>query len=880
MTILTRRFLLRLCLILTLVTVIQGAWPGPAVAQNGSALDSTLSSILPGNEEEGDQKAADGDKAASDSKTKTETKSSDSAQSRTPPAVPSHSEQGLTKADYETWNTIASRAEQSIQDNRASETAYEQLRSQLVTWRDQFQKEESANSTAISTVQAQLDALGPAPADGQEENEVDAKQRDDLQSRLAELQAPAKQATLAYSRADALIKSVDVILRDRQTQALITLGTSPLDLTKWPGAFDAALTFFRNVAADSIDAWHNGSQRSVFRQNLPLVIGLLGLALILLARGRDWIERLALKVLGTERSASRWLISFIVSLGQIILPVGGIVALYTAAVISGLMSSRVQALAQTVPFIGLLLFTARWVGGYIFPVADGSNAPLELTIGQRREGRVYANVLGALMALYILISRVADFEGWDQSTLVVLVFPILVVIALFLLRLSRFLIAHAATVQSEGGEIGFRAQLVMVLGRTVFIVAIVAPILCAIGYFQAARTLIFPTLLSLEMIGFLVILHRLTEEVYVLLTGNRSGVAEALLPVLVNLVLGLLSVPVFALIWGARITDLTEMWSRFVAGFTIGDTHISPADFLTFVVIFAAGYAVTRMLQKAMKTTILPKTKLDIGGRNAAVSGIGYIGIFLAALLAITLAGIDLSSLAIVAGALSVGVGFGLQTIVQNFVSGIILLIERPISEGDWIEVGGKQGFVRAISVRSTRIETFDRTDVIVPNADLISGQVTNWTRGNLIGRLIVTVGVAYGSDTRRVQKILQEVAEAQPLVLLNPPPGVVFQGFGADSLDFEIRMILRDVTQMLGVKTEINHQIAARFAQEGIEIPFAQRDIWLRNPEALHPQPSSTPAVPRGVEQGPTLADGPAPSHMRDDGDAGGDGEGDGGDR
>ncbi|WP_420010418.1 mechanosensitive ion channel family protein [Tateyamaria sp.] len=554
---------------------------------------------------------------------------------------------------------------------------------------------------------------------------------------------------------------------------------------------------------------------------------------------------LALRIQNGNAGSSAGVAGFVVSLGQIILPMLGLLAIVRAMGATELFGTHGGVFLRSLEPMGFTIFVSRWLGSRIFPKSEGLHATLVVPPARRAEGRIYAMILGIVLALSILLEQFAITDRYSAETEAMLSFPLIVLAGVILIRMGWLVRRKKREKEEAEGEESERAygdRLIGLVGQAVIAIGVVGPVLAALGYTTAAQALVYPTILTLALFGTIGLLQRLIRDLYSLLRpGEGSG--DSLIPTLLSFALALCATPVLALIWGVRITELTELWTRVRGGLSIGGVTISPGSFLTLVVVFVLGYLLTRAVQGALKTSVLPKTRIDPGGQVAIVSGTGYVGIFLAALLSITAAGLDLSSLAIVAGALSVGIGFGLQTIVSNFVSGIILLIERPISEGDWIEVGGQMGYVRAISVRSTRIETFDRTDVIVPNADLISGTVTNYTRGNTVGRVIVRVGVAYGTDTRRVERILQEIANEHPMALANPPPSIVFAGFGADSLDFEIRMILRDVNWMLSVKSDINHSITARFIEEGIEIPFAQRDLWLRNPEALRGDTGEEPA-------------------------------------
>ncbi len=724
-----------------------------------------------------------------------------------------------SEIDYPAWEKLATTIEALLVDPATTDDTLEKSRVELVRWRDKLAGAQSANSSRIETINQQIAALGPAPAEGASEAEELATRRSALNAQLTELQAPGITAGEAYRRASGLISEIDRILRDHQAVELLQLYPTPLNPVVWSEGYTALRDFGAQVADEVTSRWKLGYKRNIMTSNLPLIILLTVVAVALLSFGRGAVESL------TRRIANRWtarrirILSHVLSLGQVIAPTLGAAALAKALQLTGMFGAVGNAMIETLPAAAFFIYGAYWLGGLIFP-ADKDFLPVKLSPERRREGRWLGTVFGTVRGVELLMEAGLNAHTQTLGARGVLAYPLILVSAYVLFRLSQLLVSSAkAEEEDQDQSSGFKANLITLIGRVAMALAIVGPLLASIGYIPAATALIYPAVISLGLMGMLYILQMLVLEVYIAITDNEDAASKALLPVLVGFALVLMALPLFALIWGARLADMTELWAQAREGFQLGDARISPSSFLILLILFVAGYSATRLFQGAMRTTILPRTSIDDGAQKSLVSGVGYVGIFLSALIAIRAAGIDLTGFAMVASALSVGIGFGMQNIVSNFVSGIILLIERPISEGDWIEVGNVQGTVRSISVRSTRIQTFDRQYVIVPNTDLVAGRVTNWTRFNLTGRLTVPVSVVLGSDTRKVTSLLQEIAEAQPLAILNPPPSVNFLGFGPNALNFDIRIILRDVNFSGSVRTEVNHQIVERFAQEGIEL-------------------------------------------------------------
>ena len=288
--------------------------------------------------------------------------------------------------------------------------------------------------------------------------------------------------------------------------------------------------------------------------------------------------------------------------------------------------------------------------------------------------------------------------------------------------------------------------------------------------------------------------------------------------------------------WGLSTTGFVLLRRYFFDGFQLGNFTVVPIKIAVGVLFFGTILVLSGLVKSRLSSQSVMLSRLEPSARETLVTLTGYIGFMIALFIGLSLAGISFQNFAIVAGALSVGIGFGLQNIVNNFVSGIILLFERPIRRGDWVVVGGTEGFVKKIRVRSTEIETFDRSDVVVPNSEFISSQVTNWTLTNAFGRVIVQVGVAYGSDVQKVKEILLSIAENHSQVIQKnnffqiPEPMVLFQSFGSSSLDFELRCFVRDVRQRLIIRSEMNFEIDRLFRENDIEIPFPQRDLHIRS--------------------------------------------------
>lgn len=714
----------------------------------------------------------------------------------------------------------------------------------------------------LEDVKSLINRLGPVP-DGKTvpaESASIAAQRARLNAVAAEIDGAIKQSALVEVRARQLSGRVQELRQEIFTRELLQQARSSMTREFWQEIWQAAPGTRLQVIAIASGWW------STVTTKLPAA------SAVVLA---SFLLYVLLK-LGTVRILRRLVASPVpergfylkVSMAGLQMPlralpsIAAVCALYVGLDLLGLMYLQVGQLAvRMLEAFVTYKIAASMVTAYLQP-KEPSWRVMEVDDGTA--GRL-SGLIKAITAVYAI-----DLVARELIRLLYLPLPVSIVATLItsiLFPILMVLIARLKFPLSVGIDnqmARFRAELLKVpllLAAIIIILALLG------GYIALARYVSLQVLATGAAVILLLVFYLANRAIAAEPDQNPAAKLSAKDPhgipldlrrriagitaIVLDVVLAVIAIPVLLISFGFSKADIASITNRALFGFEIGGMQISLARIAIAVGLFVGLLVATRVLRRWLSESILSPKRADQGLSNSISTGINYLGIAIAALVAVSYAGLDITNIALVAGALSVGIGFGLQSIVNNFVSGLILLVERPVKVGDWINVAGQGGYVRRISVRSTEIETFDRASVILPNSELITGTVVNMTHRNAIGRLVLPVRVPYGTDPEKVIALLMKVAEDSPLVAKHPAPSVPLEAFGDNGLEFSLRAFIVDVNRSFSTATELRVDIVKAFAKEGLVFAHPlRRDLETESPiVALREEHRSTAEGGDGVE-------------------------------
>ncbi len=513
-----------------------------------------------------------------------------------------------------------------------------------------------------------------------------------------------------------------------------------------------------------------------------------------------------------------------------VLPLIALMALTAALDLSGLSDSRVEGALEAVLDAVRLIIVVNAVGrAMLSPRAEAWRL---IPVGDRAARRIVRGAMAtaAIWAVERLIEPAAD----AAASLNIVVAGRAVGAALIVLVVA-YTLRRLSPAPQAAGNAPDRWAPVRAVGWTWAFVVLGAT---AMGYVAFATFLVNQTIF-LAIVGCcLYLIDVLVQDGTAALLRPEAevggplralfGLSRSVLGQIAVLVQGVARVALVVIAaaavlepWGVQSQDWFSSLRAAYFGFSVGGLTLSLSSMLAAVVVFGMALFVTRLVQSWLRDRLLPETRFDPGVSNSISTIFGYVGGAVAVLLAASQVGLDMQRLAIVAGALSVGIGFGLQSIANNFVSGLILLWERGIRVGDLVVVGADQGFVRKINARATEIETFDRATLIVPNSNLVSNIVKNWVHTDRIGRITIAINVAYESDVEAVRGILIDLARAHDLVLSIPAPTVLLTEFSDWALKFNLVFFVDEVETAPRTQSDISFDILRRLREARIRIPY-----------------------------------------------------------
>ncbi len=736
----------------------------------------------------------------------------------------------LTATD---WNAALSAVTRQLRDPRMDDDGFAALRADLDRLRVNASIERDQFRQAVTGTQTQLDALGPAPATGQpREAPAVTESRRQLAVRLQSVQDSAKQAELALTRIIALQDEVADEARRQFTRQLLYRGASPFSPNFWRNGIEDIRGISAQVLAAPEQWWQADDNRRSGHTTLLQIIMVAVLTVVLLIPLQRWLYQtygIRPDSEGEPSAGRRTMASFTVLIGQTAMPLVTLWATYGVLVgndwATGLIGRIMFILMQA---ISIALLARGLAQATLAPQHPAwALIPLPKLERNRLQRRVTAFSIGmVLVAALVAPSRVPDFgtAGRDMVIAAVALFLVITNLAFSDPRLWRPLSDEMRPLRLFASLI-FGLNLVSLAGLL-------------LGYYGAAAFLSYGLLGSSLTLGAYTLVRSAVRDGLANLaenpesrfrswrqtlglSGPLSTTSQLLFGLLADIVLFMLLLIGLAFAWGVSRATLIGYTLELFYGVSIGPVTISLGNILAAMVVLVIGIGLTRFLSGGLNTRLEQQTGIDPGVRNSMVTGLTYVGYLLAIVAGIGVVGLDLSNLAIIAGALSVGIGFGLQNIVNNFVSGLILLIERPVKVGDWVVIGDREGYVRRINVRSTEIETFPRASVIIPNSELISSPVMNWTHRNRLGRVDVAVSLSYAADLEKAREVLLNCLTSHPDILSMPAPQVIFRDFGSGTLLFALRGHIADVEKRHMIESDLRFAIHKCLKESGVGLPY-----------------------------------------------------------
>jgi potassium-dependent mechanosensitive channel len=725
-----------------------------------------------------------------------------------------------------------------LQNPALTESQLTENKTKLEDFRAQALDQSSRLTVPISEIRQQLESLGTVAAEGKSEPPGVAAERATLQASLDRIQSVKSRLDVVAVEAEQLAGRVSALQRNQFFQRIFESGRSILNPLLW---FDTGLglgVLLTRLAGLFSNWWSevNGIAN-------PLGLGLIPVFVALCVMGygalRRWVRLWTRSYAAVKRAPDdigriwrivRGQITTVAALFILLVPI------FLALQLSGYITPRfglvLNAAVDLVAGTTIYFMLARRLAApdlaawRIIDIDDTAAARLPILVGLTAFVSVANEKLVELAdALFLPVNYTIG-----QSAMAALaMFVLLTLVVVTLRNQSGF----------SDGLAGRRIYFKWAAAFTPLVWLLIATGVGALlfGYLALANYIAQQLFQTGMLVTALFLLHHLSDAAVAASFDPQSGFGKFFRRVtgmgeraierlglafrtVVDLLLMLAGLPLLFLLWTVTWVDFRSLVNTAVFGVKLGEITISPWSMAIVLLILVSGIVITNLIIRWLDRRILTETRIDKGVQDSIRKGASYAGYVAAAGMALSAAGLEFSNIAIIAGALGVGIGFGLQSIVNNFISGLILLAERPIRVGDWVVLDAGQGLVKRINVRATEIETFDSCSIIVPNLMLITGVVKNWTHGDTIGQFMVAVTVDLHSDADLVRRLLLDAAREHPKVMTFPEPGVTLARIASTGLDFELRGSVANVFDAGHVASDLRFKLLAAFREKGITIP------------------------------------------------------------